>query len=273
MKILVTGGSGMLGSEVVKLLKKKNIPFAAPTHAEMDITDEISVNRAFQREQPDAVIHCAAWTKVDDAEEHQAECTLVNGIGTMYVAQAARNCGAKVLYVSTDYVFGDGEPGVSHHPKEPPLPLNVYGMSKYQGELAVRSLVRRSFILRAGWIYSTERPGFFQSIVRKAQAGERLQIVNDQLGTPTWCRDLAAAMVKLVQTENYGIHAAVPAGHCTWYEFAHAILQEKGIRGKISPVTAKEWNAPARRPACSLMTPTIELPDWREALHRAVTAK
>ena len=270
MKVLVTGGSGQVGSEVIRVLKARGISCYAPTHDEMDITDAGSVMRAFEMGRPSQVIHCAAWTRVDDAERMPAECFAVNAQGTANVAQACLRYGCEMVYVSTDYVFGNGVTDEPHEVDEAPAPLNVYGLSKLQGEVAVHSLLSRYYIVRAEWIYSADRPGFVNSISTKGAKGEALRVVDDQRGTPTWSRDLAEALVDLLQTRNYGYHAAVPQGSCTWYGFAKAILQAQGINARVMPVRTEDWAAPAKRPVNSLMVPTIVLPRWEESLQKAL---
>lgn len=279
MKVLVTGSQGQLGYDVIKGLcsrKHEALGFDLP---ELDITDEVAVQAVFDRVKPDAVIHCAAWTAVDAAEEsgNIAKVFAVNEGGTRNLAAACKRTGAKLLYLSTDYVF-DGQGSAPWGADETRYaPLNEYGKSKLAGENAVRELLQAYFIVRIAWVFGKNGNNFVKTMLRLSETHATLRVVCDQVGTPTYTPDLARLLVDMIETDKYGVyHATNEGGYISWYDFASAIMQEAGKLTKIIPVTTAEYDlSKAARPFNSRLDKSKlkengfePLPDWRDALKR-----
>ena len=279
MKVLVTGSQGQLGYDVIKGLcsrKHEALGFDLP---ELDITDEFAVQAVFDRVKPDAVIHCAAWTAVDAAEEsgNIAKVFAVNEGGTRNIAAACKRTGAKLLYLSTDYVF-DGQGSAPWGADETRFaPLNEYGKSKLAGENAVRELLQAYFIVRIAWVFGKNGNNFVKTMLRLSETHDTLRVVCDQVGTPTYTPDLARLLVDMIETDKYGVyHATNEGGYISWYDFASAIMQEAGKLTKIIPVTTAEYGlSKAARPFNSRLDKSKlkengfePLPDWRDALKR-----
>lgn len=279
MKVLVTGSQGQLGYDVIKGLcsrKHEALGFDLP---ELDITDEVAVQAVFDRVKPDAVIHCAAWTAVDAAEEsgNIAKVFAVNEGGTRNIAAACKRTGAKLLYLSTDYVF-DGQGSSPWRADEARFaPLNEYGKSKLAGENAVRELLQTYFIVRIAWVFGKNGNNFVKTMLRLSETHDTLRVVCDQVGTPTYTPDLARLLVDMIETDKYGVyHATNEGGYISWYDFASAIMQEAGKLTKIIPVTTAEYDlSKAARPFNSRLDKSKlkengfePLPDWRDALKR-----
>lgn len=272
MKVLVTGAKGQLGYDVAKELALLNHDVYAFGREELDITDQPTVNRIVSEIKPDVIIHAAAYTKVDLAETDQDQAYLVNAYGTRNMAVAAESVGAKLCYISTDYVFnGKGESPYHEYAKT--SPLGVYGHSKYVGEEMAKTLCTKYFIVRTAWVYGKNGQNFVKTMLKLAREKDELGVVHDQVGSPTYTVDLAKFLIELVQTEKYGVYHGTNSGSCSWYEFAKAIFEEAGIDIKANPLTTKEFPRPAQRPAYSVLgnmalrlngfTP---LRHWREAL-------
>ena len=279
MKVLVTGSQGQLGYDVIKGLcsrKHEALGFDLP---ELDITDEVAVQAVFDRVKPDAVIHCAAWTAVDAAEEsgNIAKVFAVNEGGTRNLAAACKRTGAKLLYLSTDYVF-DGQGSAPWRADETRFaPLNEYGKSKLAGENAVRELLQTYFIVRIAWVFGKNGNNFVKTMLRLSETHDTLRVVCDQVGTPTYTPDLARLLVDMIETDKYGVyHATNEGGFLSWYDFASAIMQEAGKHTKVIPVTTAEYGlSKASRPFNSRLDKSKlkengfePLPDWRDALKR-----
>ena len=279
MKVLVTGSQGQLGYDVIKGLcsrKHEALGFDLP---ELDITDEVAVQAVFDRVKPDAVIHCAAWTAVDAAEEsgNIAKVFAVNEGGTRNIAAACKRTGAKLLYLSTDYVF-DGQGSAPWAADETRFaPLNEYGKSKLAGENAVRELLQTYFIVRIAWVFGKNGNNFVKTMLRLSETHDTLRVVCDQVGTPTYTPDLARLLVDMIETDKYGVyHATNEGGFLSWYDFASAIMQEAGKHTKVIPVTTAEYGlSKAARPFNSRLDKSKlkengfePLPDWRDALKR-----
>ena len=291
MKIFVTGVNGQLGHDVVFDLKKRGIQAVgsdlAPDCASipeldyepLDITNAAAVQEVLKRVHPDAVIHCAAWTAVDAAEEpaNQAKVHAVNAEGTAHIAQACAQTGCKLMYLSTDYVF-DGQGDTPWQPDcKDYAPLNVYGQSKLEGELAVARAVERFFIVRIAWVFGQNGNNFVKTMLKLAQTHDTLRVVCDQIGTPTYTPDLARLLVDMIQTDKYGYyHATNEGGYISWYDFACEIFRQAGRPVKVLPVTTAEYGlSKAKRPFNSrldksklLQTGFQPLPDWKDALKR-----
>ena len=252
MKILVTGCRGQLGREICRQLEAREEFHVLATDVDtLDITDAIQVENMVKREKPDVIINTAAYTKVDACETDEQTAFRVNALGARNLAVAAYNIGAKILQVSTDYVF-DGTGNTPLREYAPVNPQSVYGKSKALGEQLVMTTNPRHFILRTAWLYG-EGSNFVRTILKLAVERDELEVVNDQVGTPTSTVDLARCILDLIQTEHYGIYHGTCQGECTWYQFAKKILALKGIKIIVKPVSTEELNLPAKRPAYSVL--------------------
>ncbi|MBD5529337.1 MAG: dTDP-4-dehydrorhamnose reductase [Lachnospiraceae bacterium] len=274
MKILVTGVKGQLGYDVVNELEKRGIEAVGVDIEEMDITDAASVSSVIHREMPDAVIHCAAYTAVDAAEENEALCRRVNADGTRNIAQVCKELDCKMIYISTDYVFG-GQGERPWEPEDDRDPQSVYGQTKYEGELAVQELLDKYFIVRIAWVFGVNGKNFVKTMLKLSENHDTITVVNDQFGSPTYTYDLARLLVDMVLTEKYGVYHATNEGICSWYDFACAIFEEAGIDMTVKPVSTAEYGAKASRPANSRMSKEKltengfeRLPAWQDALKR-----
>ncbi|MCH5340351.1 MAG: dTDP-4-dehydrorhamnose reductase [Acetatifactor sp.] len=276
MKIFVTGVKGQLGHDVVKELERRGIEAIGVDIDEMDITDADSVNRVIRQTAPDAVIHCAAYTAVDAAEENEALCRKVNAEGPRNIARVCKDLDIKMVQISTDYVF-DGQGERPWEPDDACRPKSVYGRTKYEGELAVVEQLEKYFIVRIAWVFGINGKNFVKTMLNLAKNHDTIRVVNDQFGSPTYTYDLAKLLVDMVLTEKYGIYHATNEGICSWYEYACAIFEEAGVNVIVVPVTTQEYGAKANRPANSRMSKEKltengfdRLPDWRDALRRYI---
>jgi dTDP-4-dehydrorhamnose reductase len=274
MRILVTGVKGQLGYDVVNELKKRGHTPIGVDVEEMDITDASAVEKEIKKEPLDAVIHCAAYTAVDAAEDNRELCMRVNAEGTRNIARVCRELDLKMVYISTDYVF-DGEGERPWEPDDPREPLNVYGESKYQGELAVEEYLEKYFTVRIAWVFGVNGKNFIKTMLRLAESQKEINVVNDQIGSPTYTYDLAVLLADMVETEKYGRYHATNEGLCTWYEFAKEIFRQAGADVKVNPVSSDEFPAKAKRPHNSRMDKSKlvqngfrPLPTWQDALKR-----
>lgn len=274
MRILVTGASGQLGYDVERELERRGIEHLGTSSRELDITDREAVERLMAAYRPDAAIHCAAYTKVDLAEDEPERCWAVNADGTRNMAAACRKTGAKLLYISTDYVFpGTGER--SYETGDPTGPVNTYGRSKLAGELAVQSLLEKYFIVRISWVFGKNGNNFVKTMLRLAETKAELSVVCDQIGSPTYTADLAPLLCDMVQTERYGVYHATNEGTCAWSEFAEAIFELAGRQVVVHPIPTSAYPTRAARPLNSRMSKEClhsngfqELPEWKNALAR-----
>ena len=274
MKVFVTGVKGQLGYDVVKELDRRDITAIGVDIDKMDITDGESVDRVIREAAPDAVIHCAAFTAVDAAEEQAELCRRVNVDGPRNIAKVCRELDIKMIQISTDYVFsGEGEK--PWEPEDECAPKSVYGQTKYEGELAVQELLDKFFIVRIAWVFGINGKNFVKTMLNLSEKYNTLRVVNDQFGSPTYTYDLAKLLVDMVQTDKYGIYHATNEGICSWYEFACAIFKEAGIDMQVVPVTSEEYGAKANRPKNSRMSKEKltaagfdRLPTWQDALSR-----
>lgn len=272
MKVVVTGAKGQLGTDLVHLLADRGYEVYGYGREELDITNFEQVKQVISEVNPDVVIHAAAYTKVDLAESEPDQAFLINAYGTRNVAVLSEAVGAKLVYISTDYVF-DGTANVPYNEFAPTNPLSVYGKSKLAGEQFVRDLHSKFFIVRTSWVYGKHGNNFVKTMLRLAQERDQLIVVHDQIGCPTYTVDLANCILELIQTEKYGIYHVSNSGHCSWYEFAKAIFEEAGIEVKLNPCTMKDFPRPAPRPAYSVfkhmalkLNGFSEMREWREAL-------
>lgn len=251
-KVLVTDAHGQLGTELTLMLHSKGYETFGLGHAELDITNLAQVRETFQALKPDVVCHTAAFTAVDKAESDREGAFLVNAYGTRNMAIAAEKIGAKLVYVSTDYVF-NGEKEGSYSEFDMPCPLGIYGQSKYAGEQFVHDFHSRYFIVRTSWVYGKYGNNFVKTMLKLAETHNQISVVNDQRGCPTCTYDLAEKIIELFETENYGTYHISNSGSCTWYEFAKAIFEIKGINIQVNPCTTEEFPRPAKRPRNSLL--------------------
>ena len=274
MKVLVTGAKGQLGYDVVNELKKRNHEAIGVGSDKMDITDGASVEKIFKETKVDAVVHCAAYTLVDAAEDNKGLCMKVNVEGTKNIAKACKKIDAKMIYISTDYVF-NGEGEKPWEPEDECAPLNVYGISKYEGELAVEKYLDKYFIVRIAWVFGINGKNFVKTMLNLGETKDEINVVNDQFGSPTYTYDLARLLVDMLESEKYGKYHATNEGVCTWYEFAKEIFRQAGLDMKINPVSSNEFPSKAKRPYNSRMSKDklekngfVRLPSWENALKR-----
>lgn len=276
--ILVTGSSGQLGYDLVRLLKKKEVQVIPCSHETLDITNSEDVKEYFEQVIPTVVIHCAAYTNVDLSESDVDYTYKVNAIGTRNVTVAAESVGAKIVYLSTDYVF-DGESGVPYHEFMPTSPLGIYGQSKLAGENFITSLATKYFIVRTSWIFGSNGNNFVQTMLKLSREKDSLNVVNDQRGCPTYSIDLANCILNLIKTDYYGIYHVSNSGSCTWFEFAVAIFEEARVEIRVNPVSTEEFPRLAKRPSYSVLDHMAlrlngmpEMRHWREALRSYLKA-
>ena len=279
MKVFVTGVRGQLGYDVVNECKKRGYEVIGVDIEEMDITDANAVERVITAACPDVVVHCAAWTAVDAAEdaENIPKVRAVNAIGTQNIANVCKILGCKLIYISTDYVF-DGQGTKPWVPDQKDYrPLNVYGQTKLEGELAVADTLEKYFIVRIAWVFGLNGKNFIKTMLSVGKKYDTVRVVNDQIGTPTYTYDLARLLVDMAKTEKYGYyHATNEGGYISWYEFACEIFRQAGYPTKVIPVTTQEYGlSKAKRPFNSRLDKSklvengfAPLPDWKEALGR-----
>jgi len=270
--ILITGANGQLGTEIRYLLDKHKIEYIGTDVAEMDITDVDSVHVMFEKVNPDIVFHCGAYTAVDKAEAEGKELAYkVNVVGTRRVAEATERIGATLIYISTDYVFDGTKKDGEYLPEDEANPQSEYGRTKCLGEEAVMSICSKYYTIRTSWVFGNYGHNFVFTMQKLAKSHQRLTIVNDQYGRPTWTRTLAEFMLYLVENKiDYGVYHLSNDNSCTWYDFAKEILVEEDI--EIVPVTSAEFPQIAKRPQYSVLSleKTKEIgfiiPSWQEAL-------
>ncbi len=282
-KILVTGINGQLGYDCLRELKERGYTNVVGTDIEaLDITDKNAVDGFINSCKPDVVMHNAAWTAVDKAEQFPEKVYEVNALGTKYIAEACKSGGAKLVYISTDYVF-DGKGEGFYEVDDNRNGLSVYGKTKARGEDFVTQILDKYFIVRISWVFGKNGNNFVKTMLRLAQAGKtELNVVNDQIGSPTYTRDLAVLLCDMIQTEKYGVYHATNEGVCSWYDFATEIFRQAGLNVRVNAVSTAEYfksvAQQAERPLNSrLSKKSLEaagfkkLPDWQSALKRYLT--
>lgn len=277
MKVLVTGINGQLGHDVMGELKKRGHEAVGVDIEEMDITDAECVKRVMTQTAPEAVIHCSAYTAVDRAEEEVELCRQVNAEGTKNVAEVCDGLDCKLLYLSTDYIFsGEGER--PWEPGDEPDPLNIYGLTKFEGEQEIKSRMDKYFIVRISWVFGVNGNNFIKTMLRLGRENGSVRVVDDQIGSPTYTYDLAVLLVDMIETEKYGEYHASNEGTCSWYEFAKEIFSAAGMNEvEVTPVSSEEFPAKAKRPKNSRMSKEKlvkngfnKLPSWQDAVKRYV---
>ena len=271
MKTLITGANGMLGRRLVEVFQTQG-----PTHGfdlpDLDITDLEQVRRAVARVEPDWIVHAAAFTRVDEAEEKIEEVYRANAQGTRNIALATAENGSKLVYFSSDYVF-DGESSRPFREWDAPAPINQYGASKLAGEFMVRSIALQHLIIRTSWLFGPDGANFVATIAAKARAGEALRVVNDQRGSPTYTVDLAGKTRELVKRGLAGTYHVTNSGDCSWFELAEAIVSAMQLEVAVVPVASSEFPTPARRPSYSVLENLMlkldglsPMPHWKDAV-------
>lgn len=253
MKVLVTGANGQLGYDVVKELQKQNIECYGAARKDFDIVDFEATENFIKNYMPDAVIHCAAYTAVDKAEDEQELCYLVNASATENIAEICKKINAKMLYISTDYVF-DGTKDGFYKVDDKPNPINVYGKTKLLGEQAVERILDKYFIVRISWVFGEHGNNFVKTMLRLGKERKEINVVADQYGSPTYTADLAPLLVEMIQTDKYGIYHATNEGVCTWAEFAEEIFKIAGMDVKVNHITTAEYPTRAKRPMNSRLS-------------------
>lgn len=272
MKVIVTGSKGQLGTDVMAELLKIGAEPVGADLPELDITDSQAVENFLKNSDADAVIHCAAFTNVDIAESEKEACKTINIDGTLNIARTCAKRGMKLLYLSTDYVFGgDGE--APFETDSPTLPCNYYGETKLAGEKAVAENCEKHFIIRISWVFGENGKNFVKTMLRLSKERSEITVVNDQIGSPTYTKHLAVLLCKMVTTEKYGTYHATNEGFCSWAEFAAKIMELSGSQTKIVPIPSSEYKSVAARPANSRLSKKSldlngfdRLPHWQDAL-------
>ena len=264
-KVLVTGANGMLGQDLCPILQEFGYEVIKTDIDTMDITDLNSVKNKIMEEKPDFIIHCAAYTNVDKAEDDLENAILINKIGTENVAKVCEEINATLVYVSTDYVF-DGEKTCGYKPDDKTNPLNNYGLTKLQGEQAVQKYCKKYYIVRTSWLYGIHSRNFVETMISMADNPE-IKVVNDQIGCPTWTVDLSKGIIKFLQENaEYGIYHICGSGSTSWYGFAKKIFELANLKVNLIPCTTDEFLRPAKRPKCSIMYNNDICRNWELAL-------
>ncbi len=272
MCVLVTGVSGQVGYEVVEELKIRKIPFIAANHSDMDITSADSIKKFIGTRKINAIIHCAAYTAVDLAEEEVDICYKVNVNGTKNLVKVCKEQNALFTFVSTDYVFDGTKQGV-YTEEDITNPINVYGRSKQEAEEIIKQSLEKYFVVRTSWVFGRNGKNFVDTIRRIASANQQIKVVADQVGAPTYALDLAKVLCDLLKCQQYGIYHVTNKGFCSWYEFAMEIVRISGFSTEVMPISSSEFPTKAKRPKNSRMsgekiakTPVYSISDWKTAL-------
>jgi dTDP-4-dehydrorhamnose reductase len=274
MRILVTGVKGQLGHDVMNELAKRGHEGIGVDIEEMDITSPEACDQVIKEADVEAVIHCAAYTAVDAAEENVDICRKVNAYGVENIAKVCRELDIKMMYISTDYVF-DGEGTRPWEPDDVRAPLNVYGKTKCEGEIAVEQNVEKFFIVRIAWVFGVNGKNFIKTMLNLGKTHDTITVVDDQIGSPTYTYDLARLLVDMIETDKYGRYHATNEGLCSWYEFAQEIFRQADMKVNVVPVSSEAYPAKAKRPHNSRMNKDklekngfLRLPSWQDALGR-----
>lgn len=278
MRVLVTGAKGQLGSDLLCELSKRNIESVGIDIEDLDITDAAATKKLIEginnKTKLDAIIHCAAYTAVDAAEDNEALVTKINAEGTKNIAEVAKTLDVAMMYISTDYVF-DGEGKRPWEPDDKRAPLNVYGMAKYKGELYVEELVKKYFIVRISWVFGLHGNNFIKTMIRLGKERGAVSVVNDQIGSPTYTPDLSRLLADMIVSDKYGRYHATNEGLCSWYDFAVEIFKQANLDVAVTPVSSDAFPVKAKRPHNSRMDKSKLtengfklLPTWQDALGR-----
>jgi len=274
MKVLVTGVTGQLGYDCVQELKRRGIEARGVASRDFSLTDYAAAKEYIEAYHPDVIMHCAAYTAVDKAEDEREICEAVNADGTRNLAKIARALAAKLIYISTDYVFpGDGEN--FYEPADRKEPQNVYGRSKLHGEEAVQELLDKYFIVRISWVFGINGRNFIRTMLKLAESHDTLTVVDDQVGSPTYTHDLAVLLADMAQSDKYGVYHATNEGVCSWAELAAETFRQAGRKVTVTPVPSSAYPTKAVRPKNSRMSKKCldaagfsRLPAWQDAVGR-----
>ena len=274
MKILVTGVTGQLGYDCVKQLELDGAEVQGVSSKEFPLTEPLKMEAYLRKFKPEAVIHCAAYTAVDKAEDEPEACRAVNAEGTRNLARLCKELDAKLIYISTDYVF----PGTGEEPyaeDAPTAPVNVYGASKLAGEEAVREILDKYFIVRISWVFGYNGKNFIRTMLKLAESHDKLTVVDDQVGSPTYTRDLAVLLAEMVESDKYGTYHATNEGFCSWADLAIETFRQAGVKVEVERVTSDKFPTKAVRPHNSRMSKEAldragfsRLPRWQDAVGR-----
>lgn len=270
--ILVTGSTGQLGSDVVKELLKRGYSTLSPNRSEFNLCSEDSIRNYILNSNCEAIVHCAAYTQVDKAEDEKDLCIKINATATKHIVKCAKILDIPMIYISTDYVF-DGTKDGEYTENDETNPINIYGESKLAGEKYVQEILDKYYIVRTSWVFNINGKNFIETMLRLSKANNQLSIVNDQIGSPTYTRDLSRLLVDMLETSKYGLYNATNEGYCSWYEFADTIFKLANINIDIKAINSNEYASRAKRPLNSKLSKDklIEygfkpLPHWEDAL-------
>lgn len=274
MKFFITGVNGQLGYDVKReLLERGYTDILAPTRVDLDITNEDAVKKMIREYRPSVIFHCAAYTAVDKAEEEQEKCYQVNVLGTKYLTEAAKEVGAKIIYISTDYVFDGTKEGL-YQIEDKVNPVNYYGKTKYLGENFIREYDNH-IIVRISWVFGINGKNFIRTMLNLAESHKELNVVCDQIGSPTYTKDLAGLLVNMFLSNVKGLYHVTNEGYCSWYEFAEFIFKESRKKVKVHPILTKDYKTIAKRPLNSKLSKESlddigmkRLPEWQDAVSR-----
>ena len=270
--ILVTGSTGQLGSDVVKELLKRGYSTLSPNRSEFNLCSEDSIRNYILNSNCEAIVHCAAYTQVDKAEDEKDLCIKINATATKHIVKCAKILDIPMIYISTDYVF-DGTKDGEYTENDETNPINIYGESKLAGEKYVQEILDKYYIVRTSWVFNINGKNFIETMLRLSKANNQLSIVNDQIGSPTYTKDLSRLLVDMLETSKYGLYHATNEGYCSWYEFADTIFKLANINIDIKAINSNEYASRAKRPLNSKLSKDklIEfgfkpLPHWEDAL-------
>ena len=270
--ILVTGSTGQLGSDVVKELLKRGYSTLSPNRSELNLCSEDNIRNYIINSNCEAIVHCAAYTQVDKAEDEKDLCIKINATATKHIAKCAKILDIPMIYISTDYVF-DGTKDGKYTENDETNPINIYGESKLAGEKYVQEILDKYYIVRTSWVFNINGKNFIETMLRLSKANNQLSIVNDQIGSPTYTKDLSRLLVDMLETSKYGLYHATNEGYCSWYEFANTIFKLANINIDIKAINSNEYASRAKRPMNSKLSKDklIEygfkpLPHWEYAL-------
>lgn len=270
--ILVTGSTGQLGSDVVKELLKRGYSTLSPNRSELNLCSEDNIRNYISNSNCEAIVHCAAYTQVDKAEDEKDLCIKINATATKHIVKCAKILDIPMIYISTDYVF-DGTKDGKYTENDETNPINIYGESKLAGEKYVQEILDKYYIVRTSWVFNINGKNFIETMLRLSKANNQLSIVNDQIGSPTYTKDLSRLLVDMLETSKYGLYHATNEGYCSWYEFANTIFKLANINIDIKAINSNEYASRAKRPMNSKLSKDklIEygfkpLPHWEDAL-------